>query len=87
MKKAIVTGAALLTTLGGATAVGAAAALPAAASTGCGVTIHVHNQTNSAIKVQWAKSDSRAHLRCVNDLGQFLGLIMQRLRLLRSGSW
>jgi transposase-like protein len=27
------------------------------------------------------------HLRCVNDLGQFLGLIMQRLRLLRSGSW
>jgi hypothetical protein len=30
MKKAIVTGAALLTTLGGATAVGAATALPAA---------------------------------------------------------
>jgi hypothetical protein len=28
-----------------------------------------------------------ARLRCVNDLGQFLGLIMQRLRLLRSGSW
>jgi hypothetical protein len=87
MKKAIVTGAALLvTTLGGAPAVGAATALPAA-SPGCGITIHVHNQTNSAIKVQWAKSDSRAHLRCVNDLGQFLGLIMQRLRLLRSGSW
>ena len=62
MKKAIVTGAALLTTLGGATAVGAATALPAAASTGCGVTIKVHNQTNSAIKVQWSKSDSRAHL-------------------------
>ena len=50
LKKAIVTGAALLTTLGGATAVGAATALPAAASTGCGVTIKVHNQTNSAIK-------------------------------------
>ena len=62
MKKAIVTGAALLTTLGGATAVGAATALPAAASgAGCGVTIHVHNKTNSAIKVQWNKSDSRAH--------------------------
>ena len=60
MKKAIVTGAALLTTLGGATAVGAAAALPAAASTGCGITVQVHNQTNSAIKVQWSKSDSRA---------------------------
>ena len=63
MKKAIVTGAALLTTLGGATAVGAATALPAAASgAGCGVTVHVHNKTNSAIKVQWSKSDSRAHL-------------------------
>jgi len=61
MKKAIVTGAALLiTTFGGATAAGAAAALPAAASTGCGITVHVHNQTNSAIKVQWDKSDSRA---------------------------
>ena len=63
MRKAIVSGAALLiTTFGGATAVGAATALPAAASPGCGVTIHVHNQTNSAIKVQWAKSDSRADL-------------------------
>jgi hypothetical protein len=62
MKKAIVTGAVLLTTLGGATAVGAATALPAAASgAGCGVTVHVHNKTNSAIKVQWNKSDSRAH--------------------------
>ena len=60
MKKAIVTGAALLvTTFGGATAVGAAAALPAAASPGCGVTVHVHNKTNSTIKVQWDKSDSR----------------------------
>ena len=62
MKKAIVTGALLITTFGGATAVGAAAALPAAASPGCGVTIHVHNKTNSAIKVQWDKSDSRADL-------------------------
>ena len=59
MKKAIVTGALLITTFGGATAVGAAAALPAAASPGCGVTVHVHNKTNSAIKVQWDKSDSR----------------------------
>jgi hypothetical protein len=60
MRKAIVTGAAvLITTFGGATAVGAAAALPAAASPGCGITIHVKNNTNSAIKVQWDKSDSR----------------------------
>jgi hypothetical protein len=50
MKKAIVTGAAVLTTLGGATAVSAATALPAAAGSGCGVTIKVHNLTNSAIK-------------------------------------
>ena len=62
MKKAIISGAVLLTTLGGATAVGAATALPAAASgAGCGITVHVHNKTNSAIKVQWNKSDSRAH--------------------------
>jgi hypothetical protein len=59
MKKAIVAGAAaLITTFGGA-AVGAATALPAAASAGCGITVHVHNKTNSAIKVQWDKSDSR----------------------------
>ena len=39
---------------------GAATALPAAASgPGCGITIHVHNTTNSAIKVQWDKSNSR----------------------------
>ena len=63
MKKAIVTGATLLTTtVGGATAVSAATALPAAGGPGCGVTIKVHNLTNSAIKVQWNKSDSRAHL-------------------------
>ena len=60
MKKAIATGALLITTFGGATAVGAAAALPAAASAGCGITVHVHNKGNSAIKVQWDKSDSRA---------------------------
>jgi hypothetical protein len=60
MKKAIVAGAAaLITTFGGATAVGAATALPAAASAGCGITVHVHNKTNSAIKVRWDKSDSR----------------------------
>jgi hypothetical protein len=60
MKKAIVTGAAaLITTFGGVTAVGAATALPAAASAGCGITVHVKNTTNSAIKVQWAKSDSK----------------------------
>lgn len=59
MKKAIVTGALLLTTFGGATAVGAASALPAAASAGCGITIHVQNKTHSAIKVQWDKSNSR----------------------------
>jgi len=59
MKKAIATGALLITTFGGATAVGAAAALPAAASAGCGITVHVHNKGNSAIKVQWDKSNSR----------------------------
>ena len=32
-----------------------------------------------------ARLEHRGLLRCVNDLGQFLGLIMQRL--LRSGSW
>jgi hypothetical protein len=62
MRKAIVTGALLITTFGEATAVGAAAALPAAASPGCGITIHVKNNTTSAIKVQWDKSDSRAKL-------------------------
>jgi len=55
MRKAIVTGAALLTT-----AFGAATAPPAGATAGCGVTVHVHNQTNSAITVQWDQSDSRA---------------------------
>jgi len=55
MRKAIVTGAALLTT-----AFGAATAPPAGATAGCGVTVHVHNQTNSAITVQWDQSSSRA---------------------------
>lgn len=63
MKKAIVTSAAaLITTFGGVTAVGAATALPASASAGCGITVHVQNNSNSAIKVQWDKSDSRADL-------------------------
>jgi hypothetical protein len=61
MKKAIASGAALLvTTLGGATAANAATALPAG-GLGCGITVHVHNTTKSTIKVQWSKSDSRAH--------------------------
>ena len=55
MRKAIVTGAVLL-----ATAFGAATAPPAGATAGCGVTVHVHNQTNSAITVQWDQSSSRA---------------------------
>jgi len=55
MRKAIVTGAVLLTT-----AFGAATAPPAGATAGCGVTVHVHNQTNSAITVQWDQSGSRA---------------------------
>jgi hypothetical protein len=55
MRKAIVTGAVLL-----ATAFGAATAPPAGATAGCGVTVHVHNQTNSAITVQWDQSGSRA---------------------------
>ena len=62
MKKAIVTGAALLfTILGGASAASAATALPAGGP-GCGITVHVHNLTSSTIKVQWNKSDSRAHI-------------------------
>jgi len=55
MRKAIVTGAVLL-----ATAFGAATAPPAGATAGCGVTVRVHNQTNSAITVQWDQSGSRA---------------------------
>jgi hypothetical protein len=55
MRKAIVTGAVLL-----ATAFGAATAPSAGATAGCGVTVHVHNQTNSAITVQWDQSGSRA---------------------------
>ncbi len=54
MKKAILAGAALL-----ATGVVGAAAHPAGASPGCGVTLDVHNRTNSAITVQWDDSDSR----------------------------
>ncbi len=69
MKKAIVTGALLMTTLGGATAAGAVSALPAAASSGCGITIHVHNKANSAIKVQWDKSDSRTNPGLWKKLG------------------
>jgi hypothetical protein len=55
MKKAIFAGAALL-----ATGVLGATAHPAGASLGCGVTIDVHNKTNSAITVQWDNSDSKA---------------------------
>jgi hypothetical protein len=69
MKKAIVTGALLMTALGGVTAAGAATALPAAASSGCGVTIHVHNKTNSAIKVHWNDSDSRTNPGLWKKLG------------------
>ena len=58
MRKAIVTGAVLLTTAFGAAT--AATAPPAGATAGCGVTVHVHNQTNSAITVQWDQSGSRA---------------------------
>ena len=61
MRKAIFAGAALVATaFGGATAVGGLTALPASASAGCGVTVHVHNQTKSPITVQWDQSDSRA---------------------------
>src|SRR4051794_4142126 len=45
-----------------ATALGGVAAYPAAASPGCGVTVHVHNDTSSAITVQWEQSDSRARV-------------------------
>jgi hypothetical protein len=37
-----------------------ATAHPAAASTGCGVSLDVHNKTSSDITVDWADSDSRA---------------------------
>jgi hypothetical protein len=44
-----------------ATGLSGVAAHPAmATATGCGVTVHVHNDTSSAITVQWDKSDSRA---------------------------
>jgi hypothetical protein len=63
MRKAIFTGAAVLTTaLGGATAFGGATAHAAGASLGCGVTVHVHNKTSSSITVQWDQSDSRAKI-------------------------
>jgi hypothetical protein len=57
MRKSIVAAAVVL-----GTAVSGAAIAPAGAAPGCGVTVHVHNQLNSAITVQWAKSDSRAHI-------------------------
>jgi hypothetical protein len=86
MKKAIVTGAALLTTVGGATAVSAATALPAAGGSGCGVTIKVHNLTNSAIKVQWNKSDSRAHLLTGPGWWKKLGSGSQTIQASDTGS-
>jgi len=86
MKKAIVTGAALLTTLGGAAAVSAATALPAAAGTGCGITVHVHNKTNSAIKVQWNKSDSRAHFITGPGFWKKLGTGSQTIQASDTGS-
>jgi hypothetical protein len=60
MRKAIFAGTLLATALSGATTFGALNALPASASAGCGVTVHVHNQTKSPITVQWNQSDSRA---------------------------
>jgi hypothetical protein len=60
MRKSIFSAALLATAIGGASAFGAVSALPASASAGCGVTVHVHNQTKSPITVQWNQSDSRA---------------------------
>jgi hypothetical protein len=57
MKKAIFAGAALLATA----AAGGVTAGSAGAATGCGVTVKVHNNSSSAITVQWDQSDSRAH--------------------------
>ena len=57
MRKVIFAAAAVL-----ATAVSGAAAHPALASTGCGVTVSVHNKTTSALTVQWAQSDSRVQV-------------------------
>jgi hypothetical protein len=55
MRKAIFAAAAVL-----ATSVSGVAAHPALGSPGCGVTVKVHNQSSSALTVQWGKSDSRA---------------------------
>jgi hypothetical protein len=86
MKKAIATGAVLLTTLGGATAISAATALPASAGPGCGVTIKVHNKTNSTIKVQWNKSDSRAHFITGPGFWKKLGSGSQTIHASDTGS-
>jgi hypothetical protein len=57
VRKALFAAAAVLTA-----GVGAVAEQPVGASPGCGVTVHVQNERNSAITVQWAQSDSRARL-------------------------
>jgi len=57
MKKALISGAAMLTLLTGGLA---ATALPASASPGCGTTVEVHNHRSSDITVKWGSSDSRA---------------------------
>jgi hypothetical protein len=57
MKKAIIAGVALLSSAGALA--GVAAAHPASASIGCGITVYVHNKTNSDITVQWDQSDSK----------------------------
>jgi len=57
MKKALISGAAMLTMLTGGLA---ATTVPASASQGCGVSVEVHNHRSSDITVKWASSDSRA---------------------------
>jgi hypothetical protein len=71
-----------------ATAVGGAgaAAAPAGAAAGCGITVHVHNHFKSAITVQWAKSDSRAHLITGPGLWKKLGSGTTKVNAGKTGS-
>jgi membrane peptidoglycan carboxypeptidase len=63
-----------------------AAAAPAGAAPGCGVTVHVHNQRNSTITVQWAKSDSRAHTLAGAGWWKKLGSGSQTIQASDTGS-
>jgi hypothetical protein len=82
MRTASLAAAAVLATAIG----GAAAATPAQAALGCGITVHVHNQRNSAITVQWAKSDSRADTLVGPGFWKKLGTGTQKVKAGKTGS-